>query len=82
MESKDLEQEISSLTAELLELKNEYATLDSSRFVELESLQARFDEFRKHSLLDSKKRIRDIEGRRTPKWYVVDIPFEYGATTP
>jgi hypothetical protein len=82
MESKDLEQEISSLTAELLELKNEYATLDSSRFVELESLQARFDEFRKHSLLDSKKRLRDITGRRTPKWYVVDIPFEYGATTP
>jgi len=81
MESREsLHREVIALTSELLKLKSDLnaGVQDASSAIEhmsegVESVNA---------LLGSVQDLDDIVGRRLPKWYTVDIPFEYGDTAP
>lgn len=79
MES-NIELEISQLNAELLRLKSEFVSFENTRKSEIQTLRDRLLDAK--SLLGSKNFINEIEGRRYPKWYSVEIPFEYGDSTP
>lgn len=82
MVSSELEVKVSQLTTELLRLKSEYTSFDNGRRSELEALGSRVEELVSLANLNSKKTISDIEGRRFPRWYSVDIPFLSGDTAP
>ena len=79
MES-NIELEISQLNAELLRLKSEIVSFENTRKSEVQMLKDRVLDA--GSLLGSKNFISQIEGRRYPKWYSVEIPFSYGGSTP
>jgi len=79
MES-NIELEISQLNAELLRLKSEIVSFENTRKSEVQMLKERVTDA--GSVLGSKNSISQIEGRRYPKWYSVEIPFSYGGSTP
>lgn len=79
MES-NIELEISQLNAELLRLKSEFVNFENTRKAEVQMLKDRVLDA--GSMLGSKNFISQIEGRRYPKWYSVEIPFEYGDSNP
>lgn len=79
MES-NIELEISQLNAELLRLKSEIVSFENTRKSEVQMLKERVTDA--GSLLGSKNFISQIEGRRYPKWYSVEIPFSYGDSDP
>ena len=79
MES-NIELEISQLNAELLRLKNEFVSFENTRKAEVQMLKERVLDA--GSSLGSKNFISQIEGRRYPKWYSVEIPFNYGDSEP
>lgn len=74
MES-NLEKRVAELTTELLRLKTEFSDFESRRLSDLSNLSSRSSEIADSLRNKVKKSIDDIEGRRYPKWYVVDIPF-------
>lgn len=71
--ARDLEKEVEHLQ-KILNKKN------SKHSQTLAVLESKIQD-----LEDSSKKVKtisDIPGRKTPKWYVVDIDFDYGATAP
>lgn len=76
MESKTLLEEVQVLTSELLELQAQFQELEQRNGEALSSLSNQCEGI--NSQLNSVHSIDEIEGRRSPKWYVVEIPFEYG----
>jgi len=81
MESKEsLLQEVNDLTSELLRLKSDLSQLQTSMGNSANDLGSRVSDVK--SLLGSIKDVDSIIGRRYPRWYMVEIPFEYGDTEP
>lgn len=81
MESKEsLLQEVNDLTSELLRLKSDLSQLQTSMGNSATDLGSRVSDVK--SLLGSIKDVDSIIGRRYPRWYMVEIPFEYGDTEP
>jgi len=81
MESKEsLQKEADALTSELLSLNSELKDLHISTQSSISDLTLRADAIQ--NLLGSIRSVDQIIGRRYPKWYMVEIPFEFGASTP
>lgn len=87
MASKNPQDELDSLKSEIANLSDEYLnlkeqiqrnkTMSDSKLLDMrESLQ------QVSTPIQTYKGLADIKGRRMPKWYELNIPFEFGDTQP
>lgn len=71
-------QEAQELSAELISLNSKFQELENKNSNQLASLAEDFKNL--NSQINAINSIHDLRGRRSPKWYVVEIPFEFGET--
>lgn len=79
MSSDKIKADAQSLQADVRKLKEKFHAETNESFAKLEHLEMlckKSDYWRK-----SIKTLSNVPGIKQPQWYVVDIPFEYGATS-
>lgn len=76
----NIETHISNLTSQLVKLKAEYAAFNDRKIADLTELEERSNQLLEISGKPLVRELQQIEGRRYPRWYVVDIPFSNGDT--
>ena len=80
LEVENLKTLVKDLRRDVKSLKDSLFTQSSQSQAKLSDLQSRVSSFEANA--KKVRSISDIPGRKTPKWYVVDIDFTYGATAP
>jgi hypothetical protein len=79
-EIAQLQSELSSLSKEMYSLQSQLQDMKSSITSNIADMRSTLED---SSLkINTYKGMSDIKGRRIPKWYELNIPFEYGETQP
>jgi hypothetical protein len=80
LEIEDLKSLVRDLRRDVKSLKESAALQTSRSQSHLSELQSKVESFEANAR--KVKNISDIPGRKTPKWYIVDVDFTYGDTAP
>lgn len=79
MSSDKIKADAQSLQSDVRKLKEKFHAETNESFAKLEHLQMLCE--KSNYWRNSIKTLSNVPGIKQPQWYVVDIPFEYGATS-
>lgn len=79
MSSDKIKADAQSLQSDVRKLKEKFHVETNESFAKLEHLEMLCD--KSNYWRNSVKTLSNVPGIKQPQWYVVDIPFEYGATS-